>query len=60
MPTYLKKLGEKTKKNPGSSLSSAQFLVGFCVGGMFVQERGRSSNLMPMNLSSSITMLLYK
>jgi hypothetical protein len=27
--------------------------------GMFVQERGRSSNLMPMNLSSSITMLLY-
>jgi hypothetical protein len=32
MPTYLTKLGEKTKKNPGSSLSSAKFLVGFCVG----------------------------
>jgi len=33
MPTRLTKLGGKNpKKNPGSSLSSAQFLVGFCVG----------------------------
>jgi hypothetical protein len=32
MPNHLTKLGGKNKKTPGSSLSSAQFLVGFCVG----------------------------
>jgi len=32
--------GEKTKKkNPGSSLSSAQFLVGFCVGHVCPRKR---------------------